>query len=297
VASLSGQLVHGSESRSRPPGRPDARAGLDFVRVVTWNLCCSTTERSTRLAQAAHVLGETQADVVLLQEVWQGAAETLASALGMNVASASEIEECGPGHVAILSRYCIVTSAGGPLPGVGDSGQVTSFAYCVADVGLSMPWVFYSAHLAWGSHSETARLKQARALERQARDLDVTFTDAVHVLGGDLNTQSDSRTVRYLTGLEPAEESSAFWVDAWSTVGKGPGYTSDPSLPLARESAQAVGITAPELLPYRRIDYILTRGYAHGRAGCPIDAWLVEGAGASDHHGVSADLWLGTRLS
>ena len=210
----------------------------------------------------------------------------------MHVVAHGTVPRGTPSQVALLSRYNVLEAGESTLPGSGDSGHLSGYAYCVLEPGEGAPWVFHTAHLAWGAHSENVRTRQAMAVEEHAKGLQYSYPGAVQVLSGDFNALPSSHSVRILTGLEPSQGESCLWVDAWDKCGSGPGWTSDPSLALARDTAEVVGILDPDLLPARRIDYVMTRGYAHGRAGCPIGAWLLDGEGASDHHGIVADLWL-----
>lgn len=269
-----------------------AVGGRQALRVVTWNLCSSTTRQTARLETAARQLSELRADVLCLQEAWDGAAVKLAGLLSMDVVAHSSVLRDHPSHVAILSRHAALDSGDSVLAVKGESGQASGYAYAVLDVGSRAPWAVHTAHLAWGAHSEVARARQAVEIEQRSAALQDLYPGLVQVLTGDFNALPESRTLRYLTGLEPVEGSSALWVDSWAKCGSGPGHTSDPSLSMAEETARTVGILDTNLLPQRRIDYVLVRGYAHGRAGCPLEVRLVDGEGASDHHGLVADLWL-----
>lgn len=60
-------------------------------------------------------------------------------------------------------------------------------------------------------------------------------------------------------------------------------------------ASQQWGASLPQLMPSRRIDYILVRGFRHGRRGGPIEASLhFDGQHepvVSDHYAVVVDLW------
>ncbi len=90
------------------------------------------------------------------------------------------------------------------------------------------------------------------------------------------NTLPDSATIRYLTGLDPApDRSSTLWVDSYAkTRSDRPcehdGCSSCPSNSRAAANTRIVGIENPQLVPHRRIDFLMARGYVHGRPLCPL---------------------------
>jgi endonuclease/exonuclease/phosphatase family metal-dependent hydrolase len=154
-------------------------------------------------------------------------------------------------------------------------------------------YVAISTHLSWGSGREGKRLDEALLIDQAVarhcpldlrRDEDLPLA----LLGGDLNCEPDSATLRWLRGLDVQQHSSTLWVDAWH-AGSGPGWTSTAENPFSARTAQAVGITQPLLLPDRRIDFLLSRGYAYGRPGAAVHAELLGRGGDSafgDHYGV-----------
>lgn len=157
-----------------------------------------------------------------------------------------------------------------------------------------------SAHFAWGSDSEYKRLKQAMQLDSFAAYKQAT-EDAVFILGGDLNADENHRTIRYLKGYDLAlNKTSTLWVDAftfnknideWATSDQGKDFYGP-------RTAFRHGINNPEMLPARRIDYLMSRGWVYGKVGCPINYKRFGGVTAggerelSDHYGIIADFLL-----
>lgn len=158
-----------------------------------------------------------------------------------------------------------------------------------------------SAHLAWGSGREAARLSQAMEMDRiigEHASLEPFRTggnQVVGVIGGDLNAEPAAASMRYLTGLGVENGISTLWTDAWCR-GEGAGVTSSAKNPLAARTAMSsAGIEHVEDLPERRIDYLLVRGYAYGRTGAPVRTELFgtpegDGCVVSDHYGLMTDL-------
>jgi endonuclease/exonuclease/phosphatase family metal-dependent hydrolase len=277
----------------------------ETLRLVTWNIMGPPGEldssRLSRLAGIAKILRDEAPDVVCLQEAWDGAADDLANTLGMRVAARavvgpSESDGCPASDVlenSVLSRWPVLDSFVADLPH-DEYGPRPAVAAVVSGPG-QRPWTVLSVHLSWGAANEGLRLQQARAIEAIGAHAAID-PDAVVVIGGDFNALPDSATLRYLHGLDPdADGGSTQWVDAWDTAGDGPGITSDPLNIHADATARNVGITRPDLLPARRIDFVLVRGYAYGRPGCPLEAHLVgddaTASTPSDHYGISTLLW------
>lgn len=268
----------------------DAHHAATTFRVATLNLDHFDDDRSERLHAAAAEIRRHDSDVVLVQEV-----STLDG-----VDTAGILAERGGYQVAVLTPggNAILTRLAHRDAGVVSLGHADAAAATV-DAGCHQ-YLVVSTHLSWGSGRESVRLDEARRLESWVAErapLDPQRSGdpgALHaVLGGDLNSEPDTVTLRWLRGLDVLEDNSTLWVDAWSAAGRGPGYTSTPENPYSARTAAAVGITRPELLPDRRIDYLLTRGYAHGRAGAALHAEILgrgDRRSFGDHYGVGATL-------
>lgn len=157
-----------------------------------------------------------------------------------------------------------------------------------------------TAHLAWGSTAEGVRLRQAEFLDEQADKFFAEAPEGAFILAGDLNSDEDSRTVRFLRGVDLGSDNltSTYWTDAYQVAGApGEWATSDQGQgTLGPASALRHGVVLPELLPQRRIDYILSHGWRYGKLGCPIaygrfGAPLApEDLELSDHYGIWADI-------
>lgn len=157
-----------------------------------------------------------------------------------------------------------------------------------------------SAHFAWGATSEHIRLRQAMQLDSFA-DEKQNNEDAIFILGGDLNADENYLTVRYFKGYDLAlDNTSTLWVDSfvfnknhdeWATSDQGKGFYGP-------QTAARKGIKNPEMLPARRIDYLISRGWVYGKAGCPINHKRFGGPSVngerelSDHYGIIADFLL-----
>lgn len=265
----------------------------DTLRVITWNIMSPDVARVERLDEAASTLAAQQPDVVCLQEAWPGAGHALAEKLNMRMAVYTPSTFNGGSAVlTTLPTAPGVSPEMLELPGWGTHGERSMAAAVTLQSPSGRKWRIVSTHLTWGGTTEAVRLEQAQYLDDLAQAAHERAPATVNVLCGDFNTLPDSRTLRYLTGLDvDSRGQGTLWVDAWSTRGTGPGFTSDPSLARARYTAESVGITRHELIPQRRIDYVLVRGFAHGRPGSPLSCEVVNGGTASDHHAVSALLW------
>lgn len=287
---------------------------LPTIRIATWNVLHNADDSlDERMREASAQINRIRPDVLLVQEAaWRDGAydilQHLADLCDLRIAAraitsaSGENDPYGPGHevhVGVLSRLPTEGSTAIPLsPSDSESDRA-------ATAMLRLPSGGYlhacSAHLHWGGAGETRRFQQVQVLDRVLSDLAEQFeTDGrsgITVLGGDFNATPDSRSMRWLRGLEPGhDEHDAYWVDAWLAGGDGgPGWTSEPTNPLGHATARSVGINRPERNPSRRIDYLFVRGWVHGRAGDPIATATfgdrpITGTYASDHLGVWTDL-------
>lgn len=258
------------------------------IRVVTWNVLSDDYQQSERLKNIAAHLGSIKPDIILLQEVWEGAAQALADQTNYHMAG----QTSGTYSNAILTRTTPTEeSQVTVLPGTTALGEPIQAIHATVTSKTGRTWHAISTHLSWGGNTEHYRLAQAVAIDQLVQQRDQQNSDAVTVLGGDFNCTPESSTLGYLTGKLPHNNTSTYWVDAWEKAGQGDGTTSDPDNVLARRIAGMVGISEPALLPKRRIDYLLVAGYAHGRPGCPLACHVDQPPGTSDHGAVVAELW------
>jgi hypothetical protein len=266
-----------------------------YIRIATLNLDHSEDSKEVRLISAQKSIKDIKSDITCLQEVslYNGisTAVILANSLDMNISVIS------PNGNAIISRYPITKSW------VFDLGS-TTFGSCDAVLAIinsgCHQYLVVSTHLSWGSGLENERLLQSLDIDEHIshlaphEPLRSTSEPIFGVLCGDLNAEPDSDTIRWLTGLAVVEGRSTLWVDAWKNS-LGEGKTSTPDNMWAGRTASSVGISHPHLLPSRRIDYILARGFAYGRIGAPVNTWIFGNAAdnnliPSDHFGVATDL-------
>lgn len=160
-------------------------------------------------------------------------------------------------------------------------------------VSRGVTWNLFSAHLEHGSREEGRRYFQARVIDGLAGNLEEGDPESVTVLGGDLNALPDSKTLRYLRGLDLDKDGgSTLWVDAWETAGQNveEGTNNHGRNKLGMETARRCGSLWPELIPDRRVDYIMVRGWRYGLVGCPVGFFRLNDWDGeySDHEGIGA---------
>lgn len=282
---------------------------------MTWNLLWEPRLVTERMELARQAVMASAPDVLAVQEVLHdvgelgglSSAEHLANLTGLTLAAQGPgtLTPQGSGEncvtsTAVLSRLPVLHTLQFPMTEVRiDENDLDVYAGAVLQQRSGRPLLVVSAHLPWGGHREQVRQAYAAHLVAQIEAvLSELPKDTVTVLAGDFNALADSSTLRWFTGLEPANGAGTFWVDAWvQGEGPGDGATSVPSThPVLSTGAQVNGITNPLRIPSRRIDYILVRGWVYGRAGDPYDARLVgthvaeDGLSASDHFGVQVEL-------
>lgn len=272
------------------------------IRMMTLNLWHNDVDVPARLAAAAAEVGARSPEVLCLQEVMfrldgTDTASELAELTGLSVVALLPVYSFGgEGHrsgLAVLSKLPVISAPISlPLPGgdARDQGRAALVVFLSTPAGR--PLVVATTHLAWGAVAEAARLRQVMALDAYFEEVEAHSPGAVCVLAGDLNAAPHGDSLGFLKGLRVFGDRSTYWVDTWAVAGDGPGYTNGPENPYVATTAQGAGILDPSVLPNRRIDYVLVRGYAYGRPGHPIAARVAFSfPAASDHWGVEVDLW------
>lgn len=278
----------------------------DTLKVLTLNMLHKTLLREDRVRRIAEEINSRELDIIMLQEVpfeLDGTSETLdylVKNTGLSV-SAYNLHFKHKGYdsgSAILSRFPVIE--GGKTLAPDDEGaRHYDSCYAVLETE-ARPVIVFSIHAAWGGSNEVYRERQALFLDKHAQELETKYADRnpFSIMGGDMNAQPENNCIRYLTGQASVNGEGTLWIDAWKYLhGTLPGYTVVPENTLAYKTAIDVGIIRPELLPPRRIDYLMVRGWTYGRAGCPLDMSLAlqeqdtDGYTPSDHFGLFSNIW------
>lgn len=140
------------------------------------------------------------------------------------------------------------------------------------------------------------RFKQAREIDFFATTLLEKYPGSIIILNGDFNAVPESSTVRFLKGLDfDTNYYSTMWTDCYEACNPmEKGFTVNLKSPYAKRTASLVGITRPDLIPERKVDYVFVKGFAYGRPGSPVESYLLDVDSpygyASDHYGVYAKL-------
>jgi endonuclease/exonuclease/phosphatase family metal-dependent hydrolase len=198
---------------------------------------------------------------------------------------------------AILSAWPVIEAGDGRTPEDGEVGY--NSCYAVLESPSGRPVIVFSIHGAWGGHRENVREQKFLAINAHATELEEKYSDRdpITVIAGDFNTRPDSSSMRFMRGLQSLHGQGTYWTDAWEALGEGPGFTSVPTNKLAIKTALEGGIFLPQILPGRRIDYIMVKGWKYGRIGSPINISIDyqdtddEGFTVSDHFGLTTRIW------
>lgn len=277
------------------------------LRVATINLMHNPVKFDERLALLKQDILDMKPDVLCLQELQTNAQVDLLDFFMHEL-------DYNYGHVgtdvqdkyskarfanAILVNRDNVSFTDIPLGVAGTgtqyaSGVIASFKMNNKDIHV------FSVHFAWGGDNEHLRFHQANIIAREAERLTSKGVDPIVIVGGDFNCEPDSDTLQYMYGKRVGSlQKGTYWVDAWKLHGnKANAITNDPQMPLGKLTARRVGIDFPSLIPKRRIDYILTHGWTHGRKGSPLnfvrwaDADNYRTLTASDHYGLMSDIYI-----
>jgi endonuclease/exonuclease/phosphatase family metal-dependent hydrolase len=245
-------------------------------------------------------------DVLCLQEVrfgYDGASchlDDIVRGTGLELVTAlaqAEVTEGMTGN-AILSSLPVLES--GHLPLGTPDAKIPHASYAVLTTPSGQALIVVSAHLHWGGDQERQRLIQATTIDYRVRSLLARYEhqNPMAVLAGDLNTDPDSDTIRFLRGKGAgATHGYTYWTDAFTAGDPAEAVTVANDNPWAIETAKLKNIRLPHLLPNRRIDYIWTYGWAYGKPGGAVSLTRTftdtsrYGYPASDHYGLTADFW------
>ena len=258
------------------------------LRVLTWNLWGRFGPWEARLDAIGAALAASGADVVMLQEVWEGdgrnQAAELAATLGFSHAYAGRftIDGVTIGN-AVLSRWRIVDVETRMLPAPPELEELRVVLRTAIE-GPRGPLQAYTTHLNWRFEQSAVRQEQVRSIARFVAE--TTDEDGYPpILAGDMNAVPDADEIRMLTGRAAPPVPGLVFHDAWEAAGAaGPGFTW----------TNANRWAARDLEPDRRIDYVFVGLPGRGGAGhvtsCRLVGAPVNGLVPSDHLGVLADL-------
>lgn len=296
-------MVSAVRSPHRDAGPPSARVGSlnIWFDVDTW---------PRRLEVLSSQIAAAELDVLCLQEAvvfsdGSSMAASLARRLGRgwSVAASDAWYPVGShkAGLAVLSRLALAEDpVMVALPGLDMSGTQRRMMVTHFESEEGFPLVVANTHLAWGAQLESLRAQQVFSIDRWFSD-NIPLTEfgqsvVPAVLCGDFNSEPHADSLRFLRGEAVFGKASTFWVDAWLDQNpKEPGFTSSPANAWASEHAARYGVVPPR----RRVDFVFSRGFVHGRPGRPLRASLFcdhadprSGLFASDHFGVYADIAL-----
>ena len=261
------------------------------VKVLSWNIDRNESDISLRFENIVKVIIDSDADIVCLQENIKSPEYNVSSALvsshGYTLVGSSKNDA----NLLVRGQSSFKSIFNEETDDYLTSGFVTIF---------DQAFLVSSAHLTWGTGKENVRLREVIAIEKlylQYTELDPFRTEnrTIGILCGDLNTEPDSASIRFLKGLGVENNMSTMWTDSW-VLGNGPGITSSSKNVLAKRTATSVGLERGNL-PERRIDYVMVRGFAYSRPGEILSSKLVGDhntleSACSDHYGILTEIRL-----
>ena len=269
------------------------------IRVLSLNLWHDSYEVESRIASLVKFIDEESIDALLFQESCQhhefSVAQRVSQMSRLNyLVEDSNNSKSGNG---VMSIYPITESVSIPLQ---DEPRNAILARIF--VGLR-PVDLISTHSSWGPGREHIRLNQAIGIDQVVKtrtEYDSTLKSLISpvtLLGGDFNSTEESDSIRFLRGLKVVSSSSTLWTDTFRSLHSEPGFTSTLENPLAVITAQQVGLNTEFEIPPRRIDYIMSYGYAYGKAGACVSSYVVDQDVIkenypSDHYGIVSDILL-----
>ena len=276
---------------------------MEILRVATLNLWNFDHQWRERLESTSEWITDACVDVLCIQEIVERDGRPTSALLcelsGMHLATPLGFNGVET-TTAVLVKDASLIRSSELVPMTGHTAaHVAAFAaVCELETAAGVLPVA-SVHLAWGSLEEAARLKQLQHLAGWFDErLGASEQEAPAIIAGDFNAWPDSESVRYIKG-RTAHFPATMWTDAWDhSTNERDGITSSGSNPYASHTAMTYrqgrdGNIADGLLPDRRIDYVFSRGWRHGRVFTPTNTHVVMEPLMSDHYAVVTDLLLG----
>ena len=277
----------------RERGNGPGAAG-EHVRVATLNLWGRSGNWPARRNLLIDGFRRLRPDVVAFQEVLTtGDGDPVTDLLGPAYQIVHQsVGLIGDGNgIAIASRWPVgevhepdlhLTARTGDFP----CGTIIAEILAPEPFG---PFWFVNHLPNWQLSFEYEREVQTAAVARVIEGL-LTRQDRHVVVAGDLDAEPDAASIRFWTGKQSLDGMSVCYRDAWASV-----HPDEPAH-LGHTFTPENGNMVDWDWPFKRIDYLLVRCGLHGGptlriASCQrIFDQPVNGAWASDHFGVMADL-------
>lgn len=285
---------------------------MSSLRIITLNVLHNNWDTDLRFDAIIEELNELNPDFLLLQEVpdykHQGFENNplltkLQEQTNLIVDHGNQYRKPPDNENLItLSNGREVIETGNLCSASPDENMEYRATYVVYEGENEDHITIFNLHGYWGGDGQPIREKHIVEIEKKAQQLEQSYPNNLIVLGGDFNTDENSSVTMFLEGKMSLHGIGTLWTDTYSVAQKEKGtnekgYTFNRNNPLVAKTALSVGITKPEQLPYRRIDYIFVRGWVYGRKGYPYDSNLcfdeprLNGTTqASDHYGICSDL-------
>lgn len=266
---------------------------LAIVRVGQINILNMDDGIEERFNKVVNFVKELNIDILAIQELkYASKLQALFREIGVNFYEYSDLSEDYKDRVAVFSKYPIVNSQKLIFEEDSRSGLLVNINTPSGDINI------ITAHFPHGFSSEAKRLSIARKVDTISSNLKTINKESPIIFAGDLNTEEDSDTLRFLYGKSSVAGYSTHWVDAWKTHGnKDNKITSDfQDNYWGEKTASKHCIKYLNILPKRRIDYILSYGWCYGKIGSPMgfgrfgEPQEIGDKHLSDHYGIYADI-------
>lgn len=158
-----------------------------------------------------------------------------------------------------------------------------------------------SIHQPWGSGKESLRVQSILEIEQAVKSfasiepfrIDENGDEGnkiIGILGGDFNAEYLADSMQFLFGNRVIDGNSTLYRDAFELNSSEENSTVSLKNKFARSTANENGLNG--WLPERRIDYILSRGWAYGRPGAFSSYKIIgneKNKEFSDHYGIVAE--------
>lgn len=274
------------------------------LRVASFNMLNSPYEHETRLHMLVEEINRTQPDILALQEVnlteTPHALETIKKLTHLNNITHIKPSITSKGILqvnATLTNIANTTSQEINLHLPHATGTIINALHSTLTYNHKTIHII-NIHLYWGGDNEHYRYQQIQKILHHLKPTLHLNPKDIIIIAGDFNSQPESMTIQHLKGnLTLPNTEGTYWTDASHITNQTKTTTNAQSI-LGYRTATGVGIQHPQLIPERQIDYIMVKGFAHGREGTPLTyhKWATktnpQGLTISDHHGILTDLYI-----
>lgn len=255
------------------------------MKILTWNIMNDTSTMGNRLPMILSAIQKIHPDIICMQEVLDTHVNIIRTRLdhtGYTMNHGSNAKRMDRTYIAWRTDAFMPTHESNI-----DMIDATMMRFASAN-DTHHDTVIISYHGLWGALNSKGRIDEVLAIN-EASEIEHGFTengDQVY-LCGDFNAQPMEKPIRILKGME---DEPIYWSDSYDIpMISGLEHGTSLKTGVGANTAARTGIIIPEYLPYRRIDYIMHKGWSYGKRGGFKSLAGYTNDTASDHAALIAE--------